>query len=365
MRPHFILTALLLAPLLPGQDTAPPPPPAPPRAGESGAPALRALAAERDQLESAVRGLLKSTGDEIIQFAADLEPPDQQFRERLQKYLEVSADLAGLQEQGLGNEHPAAVAKKQELQALGAQLGQGVVALRDSLQAKLEVADSRYKKALAGTGDDFIRNRVVTQDYVDARRTYESEQRMLQTMKLKRARVQISAEPDSARGITELNRMIRTQEDTVDQCRKVLANIVRARGIVYYDPADAGRSQQPAVQPPPAANPLKADKVRLEHQLKFLNELTGESLLTFAGNLGFRDNPVAELHRRRLLAGLDLEGLKANGLGDDHPKVITQTRMIEALQAQLDAAVVALRDTLQAQLTLVKAQLPVQPAKPE
>ena len=148
----------------------------------------------------------------------------------------------------------------------------------------------------------------------------------------------------------------------MDQWRKVLANITKARGIVYHQPNAADGIQKSDSPPPPAVNPLNTEKVRLEGQLKWLSDLTGEALLTFAGNLALPDNPVPELHRRQLMAVLDLDELKANGLGADHPKVMTKTRMLESLKAQLDTAVGALRETLKAQLHLVNAQLAVRPA---
>ena len=363
MKAPAILAALLLAPLLPGQSI---PPPAMDRERASSEATVLALSTEKDQLESMLRSLLKASGEDLLQTAADIQLPDNVVKKLYPKFTALRSEIDHLKQKGLGKSDPGLMAKEQELQALKGQINEGVVALRDTLQANLEVTEARLKRAKAAP-DGAIRKGLEAQDYVDAKRTFEAEQQMLQAMKLKRAEIQSPSEASTV----ELDRTIRLQEETVDQCRKVLANIVKARGIRYQGPAEADRIQKTDVQPPPAANPLKADKPRLEGQLKFLNDLTGEPLLTFAGNLDLRDNPVAELHRRQLTAVLDLDELKANGLGADHPKVMTKTRMIEALKAQLDTAVGALRETLKAQLTLVNAQLaaldaekPV-PAKPE
>ena len=363
MKAPAILAALLLAPLLPGQSI---PPPAMDRERASSEATVLALSTEKDQLESMLRSLLKASGEDLLQTAADIQLPDNVVKKLYPKFTALRSEIDHLKQKGLGKSDPGLMAKEQELQALKGQINEGVVALRDRLQANLEVTEARLKRAKAAP-DGAIRKGLEAQDYVDAKRTYESELDMLQAMQIKRFGMQNRPEADLA----ELDRAIRQQEETVNQAHKVLAQIAKAKGIIYHHPNEVDWIQKSDLQPPHAVNPLKTEKARLEGQVKMLTDLTGEPLLTFAGNLDLRDNPVSELHHRQLMAVLDLDELKANGLGADHPKVMTKTRMIEALKAQLDAAVGALRATLQAQLTLVNAQLaaldaekPV-PAKPE
>lgn len=357
MNSRAILTALLLAPLLPGQDAAPTPPLPPDR--------------ERDSAEPMIKDLRKYSTEEFLQYMAGLNLPENPASALHAEYLKLQADLEALRRQGLGKDHPAVQAKELQLPPLKRRLDAAVAAIRDSLQAKLDVNEARYQAALAaqqGKSGPALKDGVADQDYVDAKMAYEAAQDVLQSMKLNLG----GSKNPTAEETVGFRGAIKEQEHAVEEAREALAKIVRKQAIKYYENEKAPGPRPEAAPPAPPSPPLlKAEKVRLDGQLKSLTELTGEPLLTFAGNLDLRDNPVAELHRRQVMAGLDLEELKANGLGADHPKVMTKTRMIEALKAQLDTAVAALRDTLQAQLTLVNAQLaaldaekPV-PAKPE
>jgi hypothetical protein len=311
-----------------------------------------------------IKDLRKYSTEQFLQYMAGLNLPENPATVLHAEYLKLQADLEALRRQGLGKDHPAIQAKELQLPPLKRRLDAAVVAIRDSLQAKLDVNEARYQAALAaqqGKSGPALRDGVADQDYVAAKRAYEAAQDILESMKLNLG----GSKNPTAEETVGFRGAIKEQEAAVEEAREVLAKIVKKQAIKYYENEKEPAAQQESAPPAPPSPPLlKAEKVRLEGQLKSLTELIGEPLLTFAGNLELRDNPVAELHRRQLLAGLDFEELKANGLGADHPKVMTKTRMIEALKAQLDTAVDTLRATLQAQLTVVNAQLAALDAAP-
>ena len=146
------------------------------------------LETEKMQLESMIQSLLKYSSDQLMVYASGLQLPDNVVKTLYPKYLEQKTMFEGLKNQGLGAQHPTILANIQVLESMKKQLDEGVVELRDTLQAKLELAEARYKRALTSKNDkrtEAIKRGLDAQDYVDAKRDFESEQEMLQQMKLK------------------------------------------------------------------------------------------------------------------------------------------------------------------------------------
>ncbi|MEI6653613.1 MAG: polysaccharide biosynthesis tyrosine autokinase [Verrucomicrobiota bacterium] len=146
------------------------------------------LETEKMQLESMIQSLLKYSADQLMVYASGLQLPDNVIQTLYPKYLEQKTQFEGLKRQGLGLQHPTMLATAQVLESMKKNLDEGVVTLRDTLQAKLELAEARYKRALASKNEkrsDAIKRGLDAQDYVDAKRDFESEQEMLQQMKLK------------------------------------------------------------------------------------------------------------------------------------------------------------------------------------
>ncbi|KAB2638114.1 MAG: polysaccharide biosynthesis tyrosine autokinase [Verrucomicrobia bacterium] len=146
------------------------------------------LETEKMQLESMIQSLLKYSSDQLMVYASGLALPDNVVQTLYPKYLEQKTQFQGLKRQGLGLQHPTMLANAQMIESMKKQLDEGVVSLRDTLQAKLELAEARFKRAQANKNDkrgEAIKHGLDAQDYVDAKRTFESEQEMLQQMKLK------------------------------------------------------------------------------------------------------------------------------------------------------------------------------------
>lgn len=146
------------------------------------------LEGEKAQLEGIIQGLLKYDGDQLMTYASGLALPDNTVQSLYPKYLAEKTKLEQLKIDGLADQHPTLQAHEKLAESLKKQLDEGVVSLRDTLQAKLELADARFKRAQISKNEkrgDAIKRGLDAQDYVDAKREFESEQEMLQQMKLK------------------------------------------------------------------------------------------------------------------------------------------------------------------------------------
>jgi polysaccharide biosynthesis transport protein len=161
-----------------------------------------ALEQEKMQLASQIEGLLKYTSDELIVYAAGLDLPENIIKSLHPQYLELKRQVETLKIQGLGDKHPTILSTLQLIEAMKRQLDEGVVGLRATLQAQLDLAEDRLAKVEVlkdDKKDDAIKRGLDAQDYVDAKRDFETDQGLLQSMKLKLMGEQITQKmPDDA-----------------------------------------------------------------------------------------------------------------------------------------------------------------------
>ena len=167
---------------------------------------------------------------------------------------------------------------------------------------------------------------------------------------------------DAEKKLAELNRAVRDQEDKVEERRKVLATIVRTKGIIYKGQdsfygttgVDEDQGARNALQ---TYNQLQQDRMQLESQINTLLKYDSDQLMVYAAGLDLPDNVIKSLYPQYLEATRQLETLKITGLGDRHPNVLAAVDQIETLKKQLDEGVVNLRATLQAQLDMASDRL--------
>ncbi len=151
---------------------------------------------QKMQLESQINSLLKFDSDELMRFAQGLDLPENTIRNLIPLYQEATRDLSQLKIQGLGNRHRTVMAKVDEISAMKRQLDEGVVNLRATLQAQLGMINERLKGAEIRKNDmknEAIDKGVDAQDYVDAKRNFETDQELLQTMRLEQINKTIKA----------------------------------------------------------------------------------------------------------------------------------------------------------------------------
>jgi capsular exopolysaccharide synthesis family protein len=205
-------------------------------------------------------------------------------------------------------------------------------------------------------GTDLISIRVRHTNKVDARDIAEEVARAY-----KEYRSEIEGR-DAERQLQELNKAVRDQEDKVEERRKVLATIVRNKGIIYKG-QDSFYNQGGVDEDQGARNALQTyheieqEKLQLESQISSLLKYDSDQLMVYAGGLNLPDNIIRTLYPQYQEAKRHLDGLKISGLGDRHPTVLVAVDQIETMKRQLDEGVVNLRATLQAQLDLATNRL--------
>jgi succinoglycan biosynthesis transport protein ExoP len=167
---------------------------------------------------------------------------------------------------------------------------------------------------------------------------------------------------DADRGLKELNKAVQDQEDKVEERRKLLAIIVRTKGIIYkgqdsfygQSGVDEDQGARTALQ---TFNELEQSKMQLESQINSLLKYNSDQLMVYAAGLDLPDNIIKTLLPQYQEAKRSLESLKINGLGERHPTVLSAIDQIERMKLQLDEGVVNLRATLQAQLDMATDRL--------
>lgn len=150
---------------------------------------------EKLQLESQIGSLLKYDSDQLMVYASGLDLPDNIIKTLYPEYLLLKRNLEGLRINGLGAKHPIVLAAVDNLDKMKQQLDEGVVNLRATLSAQLDLATNRLDKVKARkdlTHEEAIKRGLDAQDYVDAKREFETDQELLQTMKLKQIAETIS-----------------------------------------------------------------------------------------------------------------------------------------------------------------------------
>ncbi|MEO5713096.1 MAG: polysaccharide biosynthesis tyrosine autokinase [Luteolibacter sp.] len=164
------------------------------------------------------------------------------------------------------------------------------------------------------------------------------------------------------KNLYELNKAVRDQEDKVEERRKVLATIVRTKGIIYkgqdsFYGTNGVNDDEGAQNAQETFNQLEQEKMQLASQINSLLKYDSDQLIVYAAGLNLPDNVIKNLYPQYLESNLKLNSLKTSGLGDNHPTVKAAKQQIEGMKHQLDEGVVNLRATLQAQLNMAVDRL--------
>lgn len=218
----------------------------------------------------------------------------------------------------------------------------------------------RILKGIVGTqnirGTDLISIRVRHTNKLDAKDVTEEVAKAY-----KAYRTELESR-DSERALVELSKAVQVQEDKVEDRRKVLATIVRAKGIIYQGTDSSYRQSgvnedQSAQDALTSYQKLLQERMQLESQISTLLKIDSDQLMVYAGGLDLPENIIKSLYPQYQEAKRQLDGLKINGLGDRHPTVLAAVDQIANMKRQLDEGVVNLRATLKAQLDLANDRL--------
>ncbi|GAA5481335.1 GumC family protein [Haloferula sargassicola] len=219
--------------------------------------------------------------------------------------------------------------------------------VRDQLAGMIDAQNIR--------GTDLIEIQVRAQNPQDARMIAE---RVSKAYRIRRGELENKR---SDQALSELRDAVIAQEDLVEEKRQALTTLIRTEKIPYvsnqsginnrtYTEIDDARSAAERYAE------LEAERIRLESQIETLLRYDGDQLMTYASGLNLPENVIRTLHPQYLEAQRSMNALKAGGLGENHPNVKQQKEIIEGLKGQLEDGVLALRQTLNAQLELTREQ---------
>ncbi len=150
--------------------------------------AFAKLEQQKIELESQIKSLLNYDSEQLMVYASGLELPENIVKTLYPQYLEMRRELEAAKTQGLGDNHPTVKELAGRVANMKKDLDAGVVNLRDVLRARLEMATAQLgqvENLKIEKKGEAVRKGIDTQDYVDAKREFETDLELLQTMKLK------------------------------------------------------------------------------------------------------------------------------------------------------------------------------------
>jgi capsular exopolysaccharide synthesis family protein len=143
----------------------------------------------RIQLESQIETLLNYDGAQLITYAAGLDLPDNLVKTLYPQFLEAKRTLEGMMSsEGLGERHPRVLAQRSVIDNMQKDLDHAVANLRGVLKAKLDLAKETLKRMgerKNSTKSDAIKQSIASASFEDAKKEFEQQQRILETLKTK------------------------------------------------------------------------------------------------------------------------------------------------------------------------------------
>lgn len=164
------------------------------------------------------------------------------------------------------------------------------------------------------------------------------------------------------RGINELRKAVGEQGDKVEERRVSLTTISRTKNIIYHSDRQmmlrGGLDEDSeAVFALNSYNQLESDKMQLESTIESLLDYDSDALLIYASGLDLPDNIIKSLYPQYLELKRQIEGFMASGLGERHPTIVANRKIMSHLKKDLDEGVVNLRIRLQGQLDMATERL--------
>ena len=164
----------------------------------------------------------------------------------------------------------------------------------------------------------------------------------------------------SEEAIAELKRAVTAQTDKVEERRQALSALSRSQNHIYREGNKGG---SPILEVDQEWNnmmelytQLQGEIITFRNQIESLSKYDSEQLLIYASGLDLPDNIIKSLYPQYLELKRQIDGLKASGLGERHPTILTQNRIIEGMRKDLDEGVVNLRTRLQGQLEMTESR---------
>lgn len=163
--------------------------------------------------------------------------------------------------------------------------------------------------------------------------------------------------------IKELKDAIVLQEAKVKEALSFIASLVRSEKLFMYpadkDSADRHNSFKDVENKDLIIRfqQLEGKMLQLDTLLQNLVKYEGEQLAIYAAGIDLEDNIVKILYPNYLEQERLIEELKASGIAEDHPTIISHKKTLNGLKSQLDEGVANLQLRLQGQLDMTKELL--------
>ena len=149
---------------------------------------------QSDQIEIQIDRLMKLTSEELINYAAGLDLPENQVTTYHNQHREAKDRILDLSAQGLGLRHPDVIAMQQRADSAMTKAHEEVVSLRAVLNTKLDLTKRQVKRMdemVKNRQDDTIALSLKQNDYTQAKEAYEQAREMHREMKMKQQEARV------------------------------------------------------------------------------------------------------------------------------------------------------------------------------
>ena len=149
---------------------------------------------QADQIEIQIKKLVELSNDDLINFAAGLDLPENQVTYYYTQFRQSKQERLGMIAQGLGRKHPDILAMDERAKSLMEDAHKEVVSLKANLQTKLELINrqvDRMQSMVKEKTDGTIDLSLKQSQYNQAKEAYEQSRAMLREMKIKQQEARV------------------------------------------------------------------------------------------------------------------------------------------------------------------------------
>lgn len=149
---------------------------------------------QADQLEIQIRKLVELSSEDLINYAAGLDLPQNQVTTYANQHQQAMDEKLNMRAQGLGAKHPNMVAMDQRAESAMKQAHKEVVSLKAVLQTNLELVNkqvAKMREMVLSRKDDTIALSLKQNRYNQAKESYEQSRAMLREMKIKQQEARV------------------------------------------------------------------------------------------------------------------------------------------------------------------------------
>ncbi len=154
------------------------------------------LGEDKAKLESQIKSLSTYSSEELLLFTQSLDLPENIVRTLYPQYLEAQRELESSKLEGLADQHHMIRAQKSRISSMKEQLDNGVVSVGNTLKANLGIIEeelSKLKDIKEDKKEESVKGSMAAQAFLDAKTDFETDQKILEQLRLKLIAESISA----------------------------------------------------------------------------------------------------------------------------------------------------------------------------